>query len=365
MSSDQSNSVLRQKARATRDEQRARDMSPAKALRRALSRTATAIWELALETGEIRETSSALADLEGRFGSGGLFVLLEGEEGRRGAAWLDMQLVSALIEVQTTGSVTRRQAQERPLTRTDAAIVAPLIDGMLERYEQQMAECRDALPASFRFGVMIEDARTLCLALEAPEFHQTSFQVDIADGAKTGTLEIVLPLGWDSSQEAREPDPEVEGAALAETVLRAPARLDSVLDRVRMPLQRVCRLAVGDLVPLSAERMELRLESTQKHLVAKARLGRLNGMRAVRLLGDGRVETGFPASSSSLADKPDRADAASPGGAISSAWGAHGQPAPVKEPVAPPRNGERPADDAEDGPGRTGVEQPAKLQQDA
>jgi len=31
--------------------------------------------------------------------------------------------------------------------------------------------------------------------------------------------------------------------------------------------------------------METRLEAAQKHLVARARLGRLNGMRAVRLAG--------------------------------------------------------------------------------
>jgi flagellar motor switch protein FliM len=75
---------------------------------------------------------------------------------------------------------------------------------------------------------------------------------------------------------------------LEQSAMNAPVCLEAVLGRVTLPLDKVCKLEPGGLLPFSADRtMQVRLEASQKHVVAVARLGQLNGARAVRLIPGG------------------------------------------------------------------------------
>lgn len=360
MATEKRNDVLRRKARAGRDEHRARVMSRVKALRRALSRSADVLWDLTLGVPESEEIRIPHADLESRFAAGGLFLLLEGDDGQRGAAWLDLQLVAALIEMQTTGRVGPREAAARPLTRTDAAIAAPLVDSMLWRFAEQVTD-RGEAPPRYRFGALIEDARTLGLSMEAAEFDLFAFTLDIADGAKAGAISVLLPV--DPEEAAPEPDGtprDGEAFGLAECVLEAPARLDAVIARMTLPLQRVCRLRPGDQLPIVPDReMETRLEAAQKHLVARARLGRLNGMRAVRLAAPRHAGRATAAGHGAATDGDGN-------GAVSGLGGGNG--APPATPTADdeePGNDEQAPDSPRKGGAGTGTLTTVPLSQDA
>ncbi len=282
-------SVMRRMARLGRQEYTARAMSPAKALRLSLARTGDKLFDLPLTVNAIEQGDIAHADLPGEVGRGGLLALLDGALGEGGAMRLDPGLLTALVEMQTTGHVSGQSDASRRVTRTDAAMAAPMIDGTLERIDACMAaETREDWTSGYRFGVMMEDVRTLALSLTASDYTVFRVMLEIGKDAIPGALTMILPrlAATDPPVTAAEPDaPGREpGTTLACAVLEAPVTLQAMLGRITLPLDKLCTLKVGDRLPFARDRLlEARLEVAHKHLVAHARLGQMDGARAVRL----------------------------------------------------------------------------------
>jgi len=285
-------SVMRRMARIGRQEYSARTMSPAKALRLSLARAADKLFDLPLTVTAIEQDDISHADLAAELGEGGLLVPLDGAVGEGGAMRLDPGLLTALVEMQTTGHVSGQCDATRRVTRTDAAMAAPLIDGTLERIDACMtAESSEEWVGGYRFGVMIEDARALALSLSAPDYTVFCVLLEISAEACPGALTMILPFVAPAP-----PQTAASGAGavppdttLARAVLDAPVALRAVLGRITMPLDKLCALKVADRLPFSrVQLLDARLEVGQKQLVAHARLGQMNGARAVRLaLPDG------------------------------------------------------------------------------
>lgn len=299
MASVDGNTVIHRKARASREEYQARAMSPAKALRLALSQSSDTLFDLPLVVAAVEQVELSQTALKPEFEGGGLLVLLDGPNGARGAVRLDDALLAALIEVQTTGRVTGRGSGGRAVTRTDAAIAAPLIDAALKGAEAKLASEdhsgeSSAAPhwaAGYRFGVMMEDARGMSLALHAPDFHVLRLMVEIGNDAYPGAITFLLPV----PEAPPAPAPDADGGALQRTLeqsaMDAPVSLEAVLGRISLSLDKVSAFQPGALLPFTMDRpMQIRLEASQKHVVALARLGQLNGNRAVRLTPDGAAD---------------------------------------------------------------------------
>ena len=287
MGTTEAGNVIHRKTRVAREGYQARAMSPAKALRLALAQSADRELGLALTVTAVEQTQIAATGLPGALGEGGLLVLLDGPGGLGGALRLDAAFLAALIEVQTTGRVTGRPAEDRAVTRTDAAIAAPLIDAALARFAELLSEeTPDHWGAGWRFGAMAEDVRSLGLALTEAEYHHFRLMVEIGEVAQPGILSLLLPV---RPCAAARPDctdgPARRGATLEHSALDAPVRIDAVLTRLSLPLDRVCTLRAGDLLPLSVERpLTARLEVGARHKLARARLGQMHGFRAVRVV---------------------------------------------------------------------------------
>ncbi|MBZ8118785.1 FliM/FliN family flagellar motor switch protein [Roseovarius sp. LXJ103] len=286
MSERDGNTVILRKARSGRAEHQARGMSPSKALRLALAQTADALYDMPVAVAAVEQVEISQTGLDRELGGGGLLILLDGPDGARGALRMDLGLLGALIEVQTTGRVSGRATADRAVTRTDAAISAPLIDAMLARFEAQLREETPAHWAQeFRYGVMMEDVRGMQLALTAPAFHVLRLMVETGDVAQPGALTLILP----APPETPEADDPKQEAVLARTLeacaMGVPVRLEAVLGRIKMPLGEVCRLKPGDTLPVALDKpMRIWLEASEKHVVAMAHLGQSDGLRAVRLL---------------------------------------------------------------------------------
>jgi len=296
MASVDGNTVIHRKARASREEYQARAMSPAKALRLALSQASDALFDLPLVVAAVEQVELSQTALRPEFEGGGLLVLLDGPNGARGAVRLDDALLAALIEVQTTGRVTGRGSGGRAVTRTDAAIAAPLIDAALKGAEAKLAAEDQGSEGSaaphwasgYRFGVMMEDARGMSLALHAPGFHVFRLMVEIGGEAYPGAITFLLPV----PEEPPAPAPDVGASefqrTLEQSAMDAPVSLEAVLGRISLPLDKVSGFQPGALLPFTMDRpMQVRLEASQKHVVALARLGQMNGARAVRLTPEG------------------------------------------------------------------------------
>lgn len=284
MATEAQNSVIQRKAMGARDEFDARVMSPAKSLRLAVAKKAASMLGMAVTVTMVQQLKLFNKDIQEEAGKDALLLLLDGAAGRRGAAKIDQQFLTALIEMQTMGAVRRAEADTRPVTRTDAAIVAPLLNAVLERYDDQLAEARPEFEKeNYRFGDMIEDARALSLALEAPEFDLYRLTLDIDDGAKTGLLTLMLPHREIARAVEKTGKQKNGGSAnLEKNALEAQVAIDAVLARLKMPLNKVCKLAPDMVLPLDAACLkETQLVAGDGQVIARVRLGQMNGMRAV------------------------------------------------------------------------------------
>ena len=260
-------------------------MSPAKALRLSIARAAEDLWDLAAAASGISIAEETLDDAIGALPEQGLIVLLDGPEGLVGAAYMPFPIVAGLIEAQTIGRISKLAPDPRRVTRTDAAMVAPLIDGMLERYDDLLEEAGVAPWArGYRFGTMMDSARLLSLALKAPDFHVIRFSLDLA-AAREGEVMMLFPV---------EEHPAVNAAggsggarldgALEAQILQAPTELRAVLHRLSMPLSAVSALKVGEVLTIPRDALaHTDLEVGAQTVIGTVRLGQINGMRAIRL----------------------------------------------------------------------------------
>ena len=313
MSSEERKSVIHRKAASAREDFDARAMSPSKALRLSLEKCGDRLFRLALTVGTLEQRRLTHAAVKEEVGDDTLILLLDGEGGARGAVLLDLQFAQALVEVQTMGRVRPGAAPDRPLTGTDAAIAAPLVDAMLTGFDDKLEEAVPGhRPLGFRFGDRVGDARGLLLALEAADYELFRLTVDIGSGAKTGILALILPAAV-----LARPEPGTgeagEGAAfdLGDLAMQVPVTLDAVLDRVQLSLAEVWALKPGMTLPVSTSAIgRTELVAASGHVAAQARLGQMNGMRAVRLCGAGeegpRPAHGMsqPGAEPALADMP-------------------------------------------------------------
>ncbi|MEL7013854.1 MAG: FliM/FliN family flagellar motor switch protein [Pseudomonadota bacterium] len=227
-------------------------------------------------------------------GEDGLLIVLDGTDGLRGAVKLDHSFVTALIEVQLIGHLRDKTPEARTFTHTDAAITQPLINEVLLLFDQTLAEEDIESGANgLRFGDMVEDARTLVLGLEAPDYELYRLNVDLGPGKRTGMMELYLPH--------RPPAPEETGSGgataltqkLEKAAMSAPVTLNAALTRIRLQLSEVLNWTpdttilidpgvLGDGVLLGA----------REHEVARFKLGQLDGFRAVQLMSEAVPDEG-------------------------------------------------------------------------
>ncbi|CAM9987168.1 unnamed protein product [Chrysoparadoxa australica] len=299
------NDVMGQKAQAAQRAFEARGMSLAKALRRALSRTADVLWDLALVTQSVTVETMDQDDVVDALGKTDLLVLLDGPDGAVGIASVDRQVMTGVIEVQTIQQVTQMPVEDdRILTQTDAAMLAPLLDGALGRLADTLTEHPlHSQLVGYRFGAMIEDSRAAGLLLDAAGYRSFRADIDLALGRRRGVLTLFLP----ERKPKRSTPGVVQGAGPHEERLsRVPARLDAALARITLPLSKAEALKPGDLLSLPPDALsKVEVMAGRGHLVACGRLGQLNGLRAVRLT--------WPAGNAAISSAADPAGAVSVG----------------------------------------------------
>ncbi|WP_322865969.1 FliM/FliN family flagellar motor C-terminal domain-containing protein [Aquicoccus sp. G2-2] len=292
--------ILQRKARSGREEHQARTMTPARALRLAFARAADELFDLALAVTAMEISACGQPGVIGAFAQERLIMVLDGPDGAIGAASVDMQIIAGLIEMQTMGQVTRRAAEPRKPTQTDAALIAPLLNATLSGFaaglaadlagdqaKNQASNQAGQAAAGFRFGAMIEGPRLLGLLLDAPDFHLFRLTLDLGGGGKQGELVLALPVCPVSP-----PEGEAAGGTGQETqlgqgaLMAAHAPMAAVLHRLSLPLAELVALKPGERLDIPREALaRTRLEDGRGEGIVTCRLGQINGFRAVRLRG--------------------------------------------------------------------------------
>ncbi len=257
----------------------------ARQLRRALETAADKRLGLPVEVRSVHQSLRPLEEVRGLLEGSGFLALLEG---RPGAGFgLDMTVLAGLVEHQTIGNILPRSDVTRGPTRVDAALLAPLLDDCLGRFDHALKDDGGGpWGLGYGFGAMVGTARALVLALSEGLYHVFELDLALMGGVREGRMVFAFPDKVEAAPplDTPEPDPVPPGESLRAGVLTAQATLDAVLARVSMPLARFQGLSVGDTVPLPAGALkDARLEMGAKAGGVPVTLGQLHGFRAVRL----------------------------------------------------------------------------------
>lgn len=293
MTTQQQNAALRRKVQAGEAEHQARAMSLPKALRLTLAKVANEFWGMPLAALGITTERRELDACAEVFDDSQLLLLLDGPEQLRAAAMLDASLVGALIQQQTMGKVFPDPGGDpRPMTATDAAMCAPLLDALLKRAAAlpELPDERELL-SGYRFGARSADVRQLMIALEVPEYQLFRLTLDIDRGARQGSLLLCFPLrtlpppdkgpDLDDREETSQED---RSRNLNDTVMGLQADLNVSVARVSLPLKRISALTIGDTLDLGTVAFETATVMTRGgRRLSEGVLGQVQGKRAIRL----------------------------------------------------------------------------------
>lgn len=257
----------------------------ARVWRQVAARALKASIGLNAQVTELSATTVPPDDLADMVQPGDLTALMENHVGDVGLALVDPDLITALIEMQTIGKVTDRQAPPRDPTPVDGALVGPTLDRVLAGAANALAEngLRDPV-TDYRFAMLSEAGAPPTLALADLLHACITIELKIEGGKRTGTLRLVVPdTGASAEQKAAgKTDWQMK---IGSAVLSSDVTIEARLGRVKMPIEDVTRLSEGDMLPLPVEDLHrIRLVVAQGDLAARGKLGQANGFRAVKIL---------------------------------------------------------------------------------
>ena len=275
--------ILSRKARQGSAQREVTTLTPTRALRLALARTADEMWGLPLAAQGVRrdrlDQDAALAQVA----EGELILVMAADDGAAGLIVLGRQVLSALIEVQTLGAVLSGQAEGRAYTQTDGAMAWLYLGAVLASFADLLgADPLARQLGGYRLAGQAEDRRKAALFLDAVPHELFSAEVEIGGGARSGAVRLILPeRDFGAPPMARAAGPAAGAAALR----LVPTSLQAVLCALSLPLSRACALRPGDLLELPDCLDAAMLVAEDGTTIARARLGQVNGFRALRLSG--------------------------------------------------------------------------------
>lgn len=279
-------SVMRRKAGALRGPLSSTVMSPVRAWHQTLPRVADDHLGVELAVLAVQEAAQPAAAAVAALPEGGLLMLMRDDRGRTGLCCLDPATLASVIEAQTTGQVGRAPPPGRRPTATDAALVADLVDAFCAAFDAAVAVMSQRPPhAGARCAGYLGDARTAAMALPEGLLHGVRIAIDFGGGARQGALTLLMPppaplSGRTGSLAAGHR----LGDELRPVVMEGRVQLEAVLCRLRLPLQRIRAMAPGDMLRIPARALaSLSLETLDRRPVGQARLGQMEGRKAVRL----------------------------------------------------------------------------------
>lgn len=302
----QSDNVIRRKILASRPQVSEGGPGADRGWRLALARAARDDMKLGLDVAGLTLERRSLAELLEVTPDHGLITVLDGPREGLGLLMFSAPVLAGMIEAQTIGRVATGPIAARKPTRTDAAMVAGMIDMALSGLETTLAQEADLVWAGgFRYASFLEDARPLGLLLEDVSYRVLTAEVSLGQGARKGAVILALPAEGRGVMPPTAPAPTVDihapsfADALALQVEAADCVLQAVVARVSLPLSRLMDLQVGELMALPRAGIDrISFEGLDGRAVAEGRLGQNRGMRAVRLTPAGpatRLPAAVPA----------------------------------------------------------------------
>ena len=292
MGDTEAQTVLARIAAAGRQEHKARAMTLQKALRVTMAKVAETQMDLPMALIGAVLLDVAGDAVEEALEDSSLLLLLDGPGMCAGAVMIDQVVAGGLIQQQTIGAVHPDAGKKRAMTRTDAALCAPLIDGLLERAAPILDDADERyLIEGFQFGTKAEDARTLAMSLDATDYRSIALTVDIAQGVRQGKITLILPtpesrrVALARDTEGEDEDMRVAPPDLTQAVMGLNADLLMVVCQLSMPFTALRDLKVGDTVALTPGAFpNVQITTRMGRVLGRGVVGHVDGVRAVRPL---------------------------------------------------------------------------------
>lgn len=281
------NPILAQKLGLTQAPPEAQDAQPAtpmRQMRRALGRAADKAAGLSVSVlGISEEDMDAESLIEGGPEGWVVLGLRDGSSaGLTGLFLLDQPLRSALVEMQTMGSLLPPSDDQRRVTRVDAVMTLPFASQVLAELAEVGFGAADLEPAAYDIGP-IDDLRTAGLVVVQGNYRIWRITIQMGGGETQGEMLIAMRPKV-SVVTAPVKDTSGWSVALRDAVQEAPAELDAILTRMTMPIHKLEEFEVGQVLNLAGTTVgSVTLTGPGGIIITTARLGQVAGKRAVRV----------------------------------------------------------------------------------
>ena len=284
MSSTEKNQILRRKVSQGNRLRDVATVSPSRALRLALARAADDLWDLGLVVQGIQQDMLDLDTVQAGLETGRLILVLRTAEGDCALALLTRTALAALIEVQTMGAVFDQPPEDRAFTGTVAERAWLYLSQVLDLVGTLAGGTTLAHQVrGYRLASRADGPRAAGLFLSAPQYRVLTATVDFGPGLRQGDVQLVLPV---RAVPADPPRHRATGAPSGadQGFASLPTALQVVLGPVPVSLAWACSLKPGDMMPLPPDILDhAQLRAGGGKPVARGRLGRMGGHRALRL----------------------------------------------------------------------------------
>ncbi len=249
--------------------------------------------EVQLETRSRAARQCETADFMESLPENGLYFRIECEvDGQIGLLALDPELIDSINNV-LTGELDNEAHIARPSTAIDAAMCRPFMDDVFAEFSDILRELRGGKTTDIYHTAQIENEPSPHLFPEIP-FLQIGIDFDFMGGKGKGLIALMIPAANTEFTSALPRPGESASAWRAvfeKSIHAAPARLDVVLHRKKMPIGQILKLKKGDMLEIPARALEsLSLEinkGPQSQSLMRARLGEYQEMRAAKITSIG------------------------------------------------------------------------------
>lgn len=279
-------SVLRLMAQARAPATPDVPLTASRAVRLAMTRGAENAIGLAVTVSSVAEEVLTLDELLAALNDDLLMVRLQRGNSIIGVVACDYPFAAAAVEVQTTGFVSSAAPPQRAVTGTDMSLTQPIFSGFLS--ELSLTTPRTALDnwaTDVVVGNRFDEVRRVGFDLIDVSYRMIRLSLDMGGDNRVAQLLMALPIHGQPVPVVSQSRPAVDWtSAFQSAVNDAPATLDAVLHKFRMPLKTATNLEVGQILPLPGCTVgSVRLVAPGGQTVARARLGQIAGQIAVRL----------------------------------------------------------------------------------
>jgi flagellar motor switch protein FliM len=285
MSGTRALSAMKRKLGADRGPTSGSRLSMARGWHMSMPRVVDDLLGLELKVLSVQESQGRAETELAEFDEASLLLLMRDGKDRCGICALESGFLAAVIEMHMTGAVGAAPPSPRRPTPTDAAIVSGLVDAICAAFDAAMAEAPSSSHfTGLRYGGFLADRRAAVMALPEGVVHRVRVTAELGNRARQGHFALVMPPLASHEGDDLISSGRSVGEDLLLAAMEGQVSLDAVLHRFRLPLALVRNMQAGDVLPIpAAALLSVSVEAVGGHRVARARLGQIDGRKALRL----------------------------------------------------------------------------------